>query len=88
MFGELRDIVENELVGVSQLIELLLVGVGHNTTDDLGDCVVKLGVTTEFLPLLSILMLICHVQILVVIRGSKTLSAFLLEYNIISIYFK
>jgi hypothetical protein len=47
-----------------------------------------LGVTTEFLPLLSILMLICHVQILVVIRGSKTLSAFLLEYNIISIYFK
>ena len=83
MFGELRDVVENELVGVSQLIKLLLVRVGHHTTDDLGDGVVELGVTTEFLPLLSILMLICHVQILVVIRAIKTLSAFLIYLKFI-----
>jgi hypothetical protein len=42
-----------------------------------------LGVTTEFLPLLSILMLICHVQILVVIRAIKTLSAFLIYLKFI-----
>ena len=60
MLGELRDVVEDQLVGVSLLIELLLVGIGHDATDDLSDGVVELGVTTELLPLLGVLMLICH----------------------------
>jgi len=65
---ELRNVVKNELVGVTQLVQLLLIGVGHDTTDDLGDGVIKLGVTTEFLPLLSVLMLISHFSNIVVTR--------------------
>ena len=60
MFGELRDVIEDELVGVSQLIQLLLSGVGHDCTDNLGDSVLELGVTTEFLSLLGVLISICH----------------------------
>jgi hypothetical protein len=60
VLGELRDVVEDELVGVAQLVELLLVRVGHHTADDLGHGVVELGVTTEFLPLFRVLVLICH----------------------------
>ena len=60
VLGELRDVVEDQLVGVALLVELLLVGVGHDATDDLSDGVVELRVTTELLPLLGILMLICH----------------------------
>ena len=60
VLGELRDVVEDQLVGVSLLVELLLVGVGHDATDDLSDGVVELRVTTELLPLLGVLMLICH----------------------------
>jgi hypothetical protein len=56
----LRNVIENNLVGVSLLIEFFLVGVGHDTTDNLGDGVVELGVTTELLPLLGVLELICH----------------------------
>ena len=60
MLGELGNVVKDELVGVSKLVQLLLIGVGHDTTDDLGDGVIELGVTTELLPLLGVLELICH----------------------------
>jgi len=60
MFGVLGNVVENELVRVTGLIKVFLVGVWHYTADNLGDCVIELGVTTEFLPLLGVLVLICH----------------------------
>ena len=60
MLRELRDVVEDDLVGVSLLVEILLVGVWHDATHNLCDGVVELRVTTELLPLLRVLMLICH----------------------------
>ncbi len=60
MLGELRDVVEDELVGVTGDVLVLLLGVGHHRADDLRHGVVELRVTTEFLPLLRVLVLICH----------------------------
>ena len=84
MLGELGNVIKDELVGVSKLVQLLLVGVGHDTTDDLGDGVIKLGVTTEFLPLLCVLMLICHFSNIVVTALNKTAERFL---NLFKIYY-
>lgn len=60
MLRELRNVIENDLIGVSLLIELLLVGVGHNTTNYLGDCVIELRMTTEVISFLWVLKRICH----------------------------
>jgi hypothetical protein len=60
VLGELGDVVEDELVGVSLLVEILLLVVGHDGADDLGHGVVELGVTPELLALLCVLVLICH----------------------------
>lgn len=84
MLGELGNVVKDELVGVSKLVQLLLVGVGHDTTDDLGDGVIELGVTTEFLPLLCVLMLISHFSNIVVTALNKTAERFL---NLFKIYY-
>ena len=84
MLRELRNVIENDLIGVSLLIEFLLVGVGHNTTNYLGDGVVELRVTTEFLPLLCVLMLISHFSNIVVTALNKTAERFL---NLFKIYY-
>lgn len=60
MFRELRNIIKNELVRIAWLVEVLLVVVWLDATHDLGHCIVKLGVSTEFLPFLSVLVLVCH----------------------------
>ena len=83
MLRELRNVVKDELVGVTQLVQLLLVGVGHDTTNDLGHGVVELGMTTEFLPLLSVLMLICHFSNIVVTQIRRRRSAFLIYLKFI-----
>jgi hypothetical protein len=84
VLGELRDIVEDDLVGVSLLIEIFLVGVGHDATDDLGHGVVELRVTTELLPLLGVLMLICHCCLLSIFYlVVKEASAFLIYLKFI-----
>lgn len=84
MLGELGNVVKDELVGVSKLVQLLLIGVGHDTTDNLGDGIIKLGVTTEFLPLLCVLVLICHFSNIVVTALNKTAERFL---NLFKIYY-
>lgn len=60
MFRELGNVVENQLVGVSRLIDFFLVRVGHHATNDLGDGVLELRVTSELLPFLCVLVLVCH----------------------------
>ena len=60
MLRELRNVVKNELVGVTLLVLLFLGRVGHDATDNLGNCIVELRVTTEFFAFLCVLMLICH----------------------------
>ena len=84
MLGELGNVVKDELVGVSKLVQLLLIGVGHDTTDNLGDGIIKLGVTTEFLSLLCVLVLICHFSNIVVTALNKTAERFL---NLFKIYY-
>ena len=83
MLRELRNVVKDELVGVTQLVQLFLVGVGHDTTDNLGNGVIELGMTTEFLPLLSVLMLICHFSNIVVTQIRRRRSAFLIYLKFI-----
>ena len=49
MFGELGDVIENELVGVAQDVLRSFVGVWEDLADDLDALleVVELGVTAE-----------------------------------------
>lgn len=69
VFGVLRNIIENELVGISNNIILALLVVRLYTSHDFGHCVVELRVTTEFLAFLCVLVLICHFVMLVVVIG-------------------
>ena len=71
VFRELRDVVQYQLVGVSQLVQVLLAGVRNHTAHDFGVGVFELGVTAEFLPFLAVLVLVCHIVI-----GSAFLSLF------------
>lgn len=64
MFRELRNVVEDELVRVPQLIDFLLLWVGDDAAHDLGLSVFELCVTSELLSLLLVGKLVCHYLVL------------------------
>lgn len=62
MFGELRDVVKDKFVRVAENVQILLGVVGGNGTHNLSLCVFELSVTSEFLSLLLVGELICHLS--------------------------
>lgn len=62
MFRELRNVIKNELIGVPELVQFLLLMVGDDAADDLGLGVFELRVPSELLSLLLISKLVCHLS--------------------------
>ena len=79
MLGELRNVVKDESVRVSDNVVLALLSIWLHTGYNLSDGVLELGMTTEFLSLLCVLILICHIVVLVVVSGGRS-GALILKF--------
>ena len=62
MLGEHWQVAENELVWISDLEKVELVGIGRNATNNFGVGVIKLSMSTEFLSLSLVSVCVRHIS--------------------------